>query len=149
MSLKNWFWIVLIILVLASCANNKPATETSASPSFSTNPLSSLVPSIVPVPSLNQNLMTKTLRACLKNSYGVAVRVSPGEIGGGPASQVSWNGYRYPDNWPDSLTIVQPAVAGANWTVSDTTCPASGHTWYQIVDGAGKTLGYIYSGAFN
>jgi hypothetical protein len=147
MSLRNWFGIALIILVLTACANNNPTPQASASPSFAASPTVSVVPSVVASPS--QNLVTKTLRVCLKNSYGVSVRVSPGEIGGSPTSQVSWNGYRSPDNWPASLTVVQPPIAGANWAVSDTACAATGHTWYQIVDETGKTLGYIYSGAFN
>jgi hypothetical protein len=147
MSLRNWFWVVLIILVFAACTNHNPSPQTSATPSLAASPLSSSVPSAVPSPS--QNLVTKTLRACLKNSYGVSVRVSSGTVGGGLATQVSWNGYRYPENWPDSLTVVQPPVAGAKWSVTDAACPASGQTWYQIVDTTGKTVGYIYSGAFN
>ena len=149
MSLRNWFWVVLIILVFAACANHNPSPQTSAAPSLSASPALSvsLVPS--PLSSPSQDLATKTLQACLKNDYGVSVRISPGEVGGQLGVRVSWDGYNYPDNWPETLTVVQPAVAGANWVVSDATCPASGHTWYQIIDTTGQTLGYIYGGAFN
>jgi len=113
---------------------NPPLPTPIPTPIPVATPTPVVTPTPIPTPTPTPTIVSKKTNTCSSTGYNLR---------SGPSAGTRRVGV---ENSGVTIRIITPAVSGGSWGPYCTK-PASGNSWYEVVDAQGNFVGYIFAGA--